>query len=154
MIIPEYKDFLKLKAEIQPQRALIYDDGWTENPNIRSTEVRFITRDAYPEVFRIMQEYGRQNQARCGIDRVLQIKDHIQLSTYHPGDFYGWHKDARLLSCSLLLTDGFTGGRLEFRDWGGTLKKKAGRAVFFPNVEHRVRPVLSGVRDSLVVWWQ
>jgi hypothetical protein len=153
MNIPEYRDFLALKDKIQPQRAAVLKDGKpVEISDLRKGEVRFIKRDEFPNVFRIMQEYGRNAQAQLGIDRVLRIQDHIQLSTYYPGDFYGWHKDGRIMSCSLLLTDKFTGGRLEFRE--SFMKKRAGRAVFFPNIEHRVQPVLTGVRDSLVVWWQ
>jgi predicted 2-oxoglutarate/Fe(II)-dependent dioxygenase YbiX len=121
---------------------------------LRSTEVRWIRRDEYPDVFNLMQEYGRKAQAFLGIDKVLSIKEPIQLSTYHPGDFYGWHKDGRVMSCSVLLTDKFTGGRLEFREPGQPLLREAGKAIFFANIEHRVKPVLTGRRDSLVVWWR
>lgn len=151
MIIPFGTEILKLKNILEPTPALV--DAGVADPSLRSTEIRWIRRDEYPDVFSIMQEYGRQAQIALGIDRVLSIKDHIQLSTYYEGDFYGWHKDNRHMSCSLLLSNKFTGGRLEFKDRGYPLLRKVNQAVFFPNIEHRVRPVLTGVRDSLVVWW-
>lgn len=128
------------------------DEGPVEH-SLRSTEVRWIKRNEFPDVFYIMQEYGRQAQAKLGIDSVVRIKDHIQLSTYYPGDYYGWHQDHRVMSASLLLSDKFTGGRLEFKEPGWPLLREAGHAIFFPNIEHRVKRVLTGQRDSLVVWW-
>lgn len=153
MRVKEYKDILLLKQLIQPERGLVNNEGLYQETELRSTEVRWIRRDEYPWVFSTMQHYGRIAQEQLGIASVLSIKDNIQLSTYYPGDFYGWHKDGRVMSASVLLSDKFTGGRLEFRE-RGKLLREAGQAMFFPNIEHRVKPVLTGVRDSLVVWWQ
>jgi hypothetical protein len=152
MRIKEYKDILSLKEQLTPERGLVYDDGLYGETELRSTEIRWIRRGRHSWVFNLMQEYARKAQEELGIDQVLTIRDNIQLSTYYPGDHYGWHKDGRVMSCSLLLSDKFTGGRLEFRE-RGKLLREAGQAVFFPNIEHRVKPVLTGVRDSLVVWW-
>lgn len=151
--IKEYKDILKLKDVIPAERGLVSTrEGWLET-SLRSTEIRWITRDSYSWVFNLMQEYARKAQIELGIDKVLSIKDNIQLSTYYPGDHYGWHTDGRAMSCSLLLSDKFTGGRLEFKEPGWPLLRQAGQAIFFPNVFHRVKPIKSGIRDSLVVWW-
>lgn len=154
--IKEYRKILLLKDVLPPQPGYVNttEGEVITDSNLRSTEVRWIRRDEYPDVFNLMQEYGRRAQIFLGIDRVLTIKEPIQLSTYYPGDFYGWHKDGRHMSCSVLLTDKFTGGRLEFKDSSYPLLREAGKAVFFPNIEHRVKPVLTGVRDSLVVWWR
>ena len=151
MKIKEHAQFLALKSQIPPEQGLI-GSGYTDD-SLRSTEVRWVHRSEFPQVFNIMQEYGRQAQESLGITKVLTIKDSIQISTYYPGDFYGWHKDGLTMSCSLLLSNKFTGGRLEFRE-RGPLLRDVGQAVFFPNIEHRVKPVRSGVRDSMVVWWQ
>jgi hypothetical protein len=154
MKIKEYTQFLALKNQLPAERGIVRVPHGYDESEIRSTEVRWIHRSEFPVVFNIMQEYGRRAQEELGITKVLTIKDSIQLSTYYPGDFYGWHKDGREMSCSLLLTDKFTGGRLEFREHGYPLLRRAGQAIFFHNVEHRVKPVLTGVRDSLVVWWK
>ncbi len=153
--IPEYRKILELKKEIPPQRALVgTKTGWEEDPNLRSTEIRFIKKDEFPWVFDLMQNYARVVQRDLGIDIALYIRDHIQLSTYKPGDFYGWHVDGRILSCSLLLSSDFKGGRLQFKEPSPLLREE-GKAIFFKGDQlHRVRPVIKGERDSLVVWWK
>jgi PKHD-type hydroxylase len=81
-------------------------------------------------------------------------------------DHYTWHTDMsmrdrhvpRKLSMTLLLSDPseFTGGELEIKTDSDniiTLEQKQGRAWFFPSwVLHRVAPVTSGIRRSLVIW--
>lgn len=151
--IKEYKALLDLKNEILPERGLVSTEAGWEETDLRSTEVRFIRRDEYNWVYILMQNYAREAQVKLGLDSVLEIRDNIQLGTYYPGDFYGWHRDNRVMSASLLLSDTFTGGRLEFKE-RGKLLKRAGDCIFFKNELHRVKPVLTGVRDSLVVWWQ
>mgnify|MGYP001409010134 FL=1 len=102
------------------------------------------------------------------------FKDKIQSTVYSGGgehkDFYGWHVDGgrthiiegvemeRKLSISLLLSDPdeYDGGELEFRYYGDNysfVKPDAGTGVIFPSwLPHRVHPVKSGVRRSLVAW--
>lgn len=151
--IKEYGSLLNLKQFIEPERGLVRTaNGWEET-DLRSTEIRFIDRDKFQWVYRLMQAYAHQNQAQLGIYSVLRIVDKIQLGTYYPGDHYGWHVDDRTMSASVLLSDSFTGGRMEFKS-GRAKMNKAGDAAFFINELHRVKPVLTGVRDSLVVWWK
>lgn len=87
----------------------------------------------------------------------------IQCSYYTEGQFYDWHVDGvsveapseRKLSMSFLLTDDYEGGELELehKPFHETLKPKAGTAVIFPSwLPHRVKPVTSGERISLVAW--
>lgn len=152
--IKESAKILQLKNEIEPTRGLIYTDEGPAEQSLRSTEVRWITRESHSWVFSVMQQYARQVQSDLGLDSVLKIVDNIQLSTYKEGDYYGWHKDCRLLSCSVLLSNNFSGGRLEFAEPGAPLLRNAGQGLFFTDQLHRVKPVLKGTRDSLVVWWQ
>ena len=89
-------------------------------------------------------------------------------------DFYTWHVDngtpvtrprfsdgtllERKLSCSLILSDPdeYEGGELQFhysKAFFKSLKPEKGTAVIFPAwLPHRVRPVKSGKRISLVAW--
>ena len=152
MKIKEHAEFLALKNQLPAERGIVRVPEGYDETSLRSTEVRWVHRSEFPRIFNIMQEYGRQAQESLEITKVLTIKDSIQISTYYPGDFYGWHKDGRTMSCSLLLSNKFTGGRLEFRE-RGPLLRDVGQAIFFPNIEHRVKPVRTGVRDSMVVWW-
>tara|TARA_Y100000004_G_C8910634_1_gene410774 strand:+ start:48 stop:650 length:603 start_codon:yes stop_codon:yes gene_type:complete len=86
-------------------------------------------------------------------------------------DFYTWHTDdgtstlkpeypgqERKLSCSLLLSDAdeYEGGEFQIhyhRNCFMSLKPRKGSALVFPSwIPHRVRPVKSGQRISLVAW--
>jgi predicted 2-oxoglutarate/Fe(II)-dependent dioxygenase YbiX/alkylated DNA repair dioxygenase AlkB len=80
---------------------------------------------------------------------------------YRPGGEYIEHVDHgtktnRALTAILGLNDDYEGGELHF--WGGKYKMKieAGSAVFFPATflyPHRVCPVESGTRYSIVTWF-
>lgn len=92
----------------------------------------------------------------------------IQVTKYEPGQEYKWHVDQlnvdkpmrRKLSISLLLNDNFTGGELQlletnslYNETATTVQLSAGAAAVFPSwVVHRVTPVTSGTRYSLVAW--
>ena len=97
----------------------------------------------------------------------LNILDGIQITKYRPGDHYGWHSDygtsednryTRKLSASLLVTDPseYKGGELEFIDYHNNLvvapRKKGTMIIFDSRIPHRVTPVTSGERTSLVAW--
>lgn len=151
---PKYRALLALKEKIEPEPALVLTkDGWGPLPELRTSEVRFIRRSEFPYVYLELQDFVRLVQSDLGLDSVLKIDDNIQIGTYNKGDHYGWHRDGRTLSLSILLSDNFTGGRLEFRELGAPKLGRAGDAVFFTDTLHRVKPVLTGARDSLVVWW-
>lgn len=92
----------------------------------------------------------------------------IQLTQYESSEagYYGWHTDmdmgqrrvVRKLSMVFMLSDpaDFSGGELQIKTTGDTAKTLEfvkGRAWFFPSwVLHRVTPVTSGVRKTLVLW--
>lgn len=103
----------------------------------------------------------------------------FQFTTYHVGQYYDWHCDSwekpydngkiRKLSVTCQLTDGldYNGGELEFdfRNYDPNMRDEnkhvikckeilsKGSIVVFPSfVWHRVKPVTSGTRYSLVVW--
>jgi PKHD-type hydroxylase len=90
--------------------------------------------------------------------------DQLQYTIYEGnGGHYDWHADLgpsisnRKLSCVLQLSDpnDYDGGELELNSGAGSIKieKKKGRIVFFSSfVLHRVTPVTSGTRISLVTW--
>jgi|TARA_B100001741_G_C16404187_1_gene528419 PKHD-type hydroxylase len=92
----------------------------------------------------------------------------IQVTKYEPGQEYKWHVDQlhkeelmpRKLSISLLLNEDFIGGELQlldptsrFTETPVTIPLTAGSMAIFPAwVVHRVKPVTSGTRYSLVAW--
>jgi PKHD-type hydroxylase len=96
--------------------------------------------------------------------------DKLQYTVYDKnGDHYGWHTDyqtssldrslIRKLSISLILSDPdeYEGGEFQVlndTDSMITSKPPKGTALIFPStLSHRVRPVKSGKRISLVGWY-
>jgi len=97
----------------------------------------------------------------------------IQSTIYYGDqkDFYTWHCDngsnsvkptgmERKLSCSLLLSDPseYEGGEFQIhyeRSYFKSLRPEKGQCIIFPAwVPHRVRPIKSGKRISLVAWME
>ena len=94
----------------------------------------------------------------------------MQFTKYSVGERYDWHvdtllhlahdADVRKISFSVLLNDDFEGGEFELevgspdsKERIQTLDMKAGDIIVFPSyVWHRVKPVTSGERHSLVGW--
>ena len=98
-----------------------------------------------------------------------RIED-LQYGEYHPEGEYGWHQDChvepykdgriRKVSFSVFLNDDFDGGEFDLEVYSPavekryeTFKLKPNTALFFRAEQwHRVRPVKSGVRKSIVGW--
>ncbi len=87
----------------------------------------------------------------------------LQYTVYGPGQRFDWHMDlgpghtsARKLSITLQLSgpDDYSGGALEFIGRPDAPERRAlGSMTIFPSyVAHRVTPVESGIRRSLVAW--
>lgn len=88
----------------------------------------------------------------------------LQLTRYSEGEFYHWHTDSgkgklsvRKLSITVQLTDEteYEGGELQFLTSKDILSapKEKGTAIIFPSyTAHRVQPVTSGTRKSIVGW--
>jgi PKHD-type hydroxylase len=97
--------------------------------------------------------------------------DSFQYTIYgEEGHHYGWHQDThieyltfeRKISATIMLSDpnDYLGGELEIIQDGSPdrslkLKPEKGDIVFFASwMPHRVLPIVSGVRKSLVCWVQ
>jgi PKHD-type hydroxylase len=158
-------EVLKLKAVIPPEQAVTYANnesrGVNDDASLRRTEIRWLMYEQYAPIHHEMIRAVSAVQLTFGIRDPVRIERGVQLATYHKGDHYGWHVDGRpgdktrrALSISVLLTDDFKGGRLDFRTPGAPQLKKPGDIVIFNSDEwHRVAPVTDGVRESLVVWF-
>ena len=96
----------------------------------------------------------------------IQITEQAQFTEYPEGGFYDWHMDCdvnmqheppvRKISMTLLLSpeNQFEGGDLELMEPGKFVKLKQGHAIIFASfLNHRVNPVIRGVRQSLVMWF-
>lgn len=92
----------------------------------------------------------------------------IQFLSYPIGGHYIEHNDSenfengqwtrianRDISILFYLNDNYTGGELEFTTLGLKIKPKTGMMIAFPSYKefaHKVHPVTSGMRYSLVTW--
>ena len=103
---------------------------------------------------------------------VIQLTDiePLQYSEYGVGGEYGWHRDVhekpypnglvRKMSFSTILNDDFEGGEFDIETKNPADKKrydtfdnKKHNTIIFPShMWHRVRPVKSGIRKSIVGW--
>jgi len=104
------------------------------------------------------------NKAMWNFD-VWGYQDGFQYTVYYgDGGHYDWHVDLgpnisnRKISCVLQLSDPdeYDGGELQMNPGGNilTVPKQLGLVCFFPSfILHRVTPLNSGVRKSLVNWF-
>lgn len=84
------------------------------------------------------------------------------LMRYDTGDYFDTHKDEdpdydRTVAIVAYLNDGYTGGELEFPDFGLSVSPRAGDVLVFPGsfaYRHRVKPVTSGTRYAVVNWFK
>ncbi len=94
------------------------------------------------------------------------VTEQAQFTEYPEGGFYDWHMDCdinmqheppvRKISMTVLLSpeNQFEGGHLELMAPGKYAKLKQGHAICFASfINHRVQPVIRGVRQSLVMWF-
>ena len=96
----------------------------------------------------------------------IQITEQAQFTEYPEGGFYDWHMDTDVImqheppvrkismTCLLSPENQFEGGGLELMAPGKRVKLKQGHAIIFASfLNHRVAPVIRGVRQSLVMWF-
>ena len=151
------------------------DDGAeVSDETIRRSKTAWIAPDddtwwIYDKLARIAERSNR----RYGFDLTAFGED-LQFTTYdEPGAFYTWHQDGldggvatRKLSIVVQLSDpeDYLGGEVQFfevaddyddeqLDHYTALTRRRGSALVFPSFEyHRVLPLRSGMRHSLVAW--
>jgi len=124
-------------------------------------------------IFEKLAAVAERANRRYGFD-LTGFGEDLQFTSYdRPGAFYSWHQDGldgnvgtRKLSLVVQLSDpaDYTGGELQFFDVVEDLvdvdldavqeaTARQGTVVAFPSFEyHRVLPLRSGVRHSLVAW--
>ena len=153
-----------IKSEVNPQNSKIKD-------NVRKSQHCWIPSTHWIGGF--LWHYIRMANKDNFLYDISDIENNmIQYTQYNKGDFYKWHTDmdicdinepdqlVRKLSFTLQLTneDEYTGGNLEFADYDDStyrfsVPKSRGTVIVFDSrVPHRVTPVESGIRKSLVGW--
>jgi hypothetical protein len=95
-----------------------------------------------------------------GIDEQIFDTEPYVLLKYNGGQKYDAHYDGgsaskRCVSIILYLNDDYTGGELEFVNFGIKVKPKAGTFYVFPSgyaYRHIAHPVESGTKYAIVTW--
>jgi PKHD-type hydroxylase len=156
-------------AIIQQALAVPSQEGVLDSKNnpsyqhVRKSSVRFIDNEpALGWLFLKLRNLALHANQSYRFD-FLGFRERLQVAEYGVGDHFDWHLDLtagpsslRKLSISVLLSDpaDFEGGDLEFfRTPAAPGDRSRGLAIVFPSfLPHRVTPVTSGKRLSLVVW--
>ena len=149
-------------SNIELQDAKMGAEGEQENKVTRNTKVRFAEADYW--LGQDLEKFALEANQVCGWNYDITQKENIQFAEYGIDQHYAWHTDTftlsgkpieRKVSVVCLLNDNFEGGEFELRlynDYKAPLTK--GTMIAFPSIlEHRVLPVLSGLRYSATMWF-
>ena len=136
-------------------------DGSEENKSTRDTKVRFAEQDYW--LSKDFEKFAKEANEVCKWDYNITGRENIQFAEYGPEQHYAWHTDTftlsgnpveRKITVVCLLNDDFEGGKFQVRlynDYDAPLEK--GTMIAFPSIlEHRVIPVISGIRYSATMW--
>ena len=158
-IPPDYCDHLIRTFDPQVAPATVDDSKVDET--VRISQTCFINDI---DVTSLMLDFSiTANRNGFGVDTSPYIECQFTKYDGNRAEFYDWHMDAavkgklafnRKISCVALLSDpkDFTGGEFEMHSIGEIPLEK-GSVIAFPSfMVHRVKPVTSGTRFSLVSW--
>ncbi len=137
-------------------------DGDQTNLDTRKTKVHFAEAGYWLE--ETFKNFAALANQECKWDYNVTGAERIQFATYEKDHHYTWHTDTftlsgnpidRKITVVCLLNEGFEGGDFEVRlygDYKAPLTK--GSIIAFPSIlEHRVTPIISGVRHSATMWF-
>jgi PKHD-type hydroxylase len=130
------------------------------NPNIRNSNIAWFSWNSW--IGAICAHYIHQANNQAWQFQLTGQQD-PQFTIYENEQFYDFHSDSsnveggmRKVSIVISITDPDTyeGGEFEFIDGTKPDIKQRGSILVFPSfVEHRVTPITSGTRYSLVNWY-
>lgn len=171
----ECHEIVELGCGLTPDVASLQDgEVPATDPALRRARVAWLAPDERTAwIFERLAELAARANATYGFD-LSGFAEDLQFTSYdEPGAFYTWHQDGlsgevatRKLALVVQLSDpaDYEGADLELFDQVADLtaeelataneaRRARGTAVAFPAFEyHRVTPLVSGVRRSLVVW--
>ena len=155
--------------DLQIEKSLVNEGG--VDPNLRISKQAWIKEASFCKYF---FDIGQKVNELCKWNFDIKGIEPIQYGIYSDGGKYDWHVDQgakmllkggsiRKISMTLFINnpDEYEGGEFDLelshpekKPRYETFKLKKGSAIFFQSdVWHRVRPVSSGMRKSLVAWY-
>lgn len=158
-------DFSLKELELVPSEILTdYTDGDINNDIRKSNQAFYPYYKKFPFLLEKMSNLLNQHIFVKGFDLDYE-ESQFQFTEYHPGGHFDWHKDVsgkkitdydRYCSLVIQLNDDYVDGDLQIKDTKNetlTIEKGTGNlALFLSNITHRVVPVKSGIRYTLVNW--
>tara|TARA_Y100001938_G_C8094118_1_gene437001 strand:+ start:3365 stop:3961 length:597 start_codon:yes stop_codon:yes gene_type:complete len=134
------------------------------NEDYRTTKVSWIYQQPeYKWLYeKVMFKMVEANSHMWNLD-VFGYYEAFQYAIYTQGSHYDWHIDTgpgkfvRKISASLQLSDGseYVGGDLIIKNGRDEIPvdRTRGSLIVFPSTSlHKVTPIVSGQRESLVIW--
>jgi hypothetical protein len=104
-----------------------------------------------------INDYKKEHSlTHVGINEPYSVLRYFPHSEYH-AHFDHSPESRRVFSTVINLQEPEEGGELEFPNFGVTVKPEAGMVICFPSnfpYLHIAHPVVSGMKHSLVTWWQ
>ena len=169
-----YKEVIfNTKAQVIVNKVISYRHRWTRGQirsgiqSNRSSEIAWLgDRELLSMLLRMIKKINEDARWNLKITGV----EPVQYGRYGEGDFYDWHIDehaqpingnVRKISMTLFLNEDYEGGEFDLEIYKPetdprykTFKLTSGSAIFFQSDQwHRVRPIISGTRESLVAWF-
>lgn len=154
------QDFVKLPV----REATMGPNSEAKDTTHRDTKVAFVPKGHTFEKY--MSAHATQGNTECKWAYIIHNSEAIQYAEYGPSQHYNWHVDVfplsgmgtdRKLTVICLLNDPseFTGGELQIRLYQEyTVPLVKGTMIAFPSIlEHRVTPVVTGVRKTATMWF-
>ena len=140
------------------------EDGGVYTDTRKSNQVFYPYYQKFPFLLEKMSKLLNQHIFVKGFDLDYE-NSQFQFTEYHPGGHFDWHMDVsgkkitdydRYCSLVIQLNDGYRDGDLQIKDEKKetlTVEKGTGNLILFlSNTSHRVVPVKSGIRYTLVNW--
>jgi PKHD-type hydroxylase len=162
----ELVKIIEIGDKLPKQKATtVGNDSEEIESSYRLSEISWIPDNPETEwIYEKISDYAKTaNEAMWNFD-IWGYQDLLQYTKYYDnGGHYDWHADLgpgisnRKLSCVLQLStpEEYEGGELEMNPGGSIMSvpKGLGTLCFFPSfLLHRVTPLTSGTRKSLVTW--
>jgi len=152
---------------ITEQAKLFSKDGWEDKSSVRDSLVGWVSE---PSILDLFFDMGEEANKACGWNLNIQYLEPLQYTVYHKDGFYDWHVDqhskvvdreVRKISFTCWVNDEYEGGEFDLEVGNPndevrykTFVREPGKVIFFmSDWFHRVRPIRSGVRKSLVGWF-
>ena len=171
MFTPKQCNMIIEAGRSEPKRSAEVGSGTGKKKGVLDTKTRtshisWIPFKKMPEMYKDIEKIMKATNGNHFGFEGMPLTEYAQYTEYPEGGFYDWHVDndvncaheppVRKISMTCLLSpeSEFEGGDLELLSEGKVAKLKQGQAVFFASfIRHRVKPVIRGVRKSLVMWF-